>query len=81
MSRDADGTAIYSVRPGSSGGEGEAFLGMSGVGVARATVPHQVLAEDNQLPTVVWTCEVGGVQEAKWPVRTRRLVHMGGIWA
>lgn len=38
--------AIYRVRSGRSGGEGDAFLGMSGVGVARATA-HQVLAEDN----------------------------------
>lgn len=81
MSRDADGTAIYKVRPGRSGREGDAFLGTSGVGVARATVPHQVLAEDNRLLTAVWTCEVGDVQEAKCMVRTRRLEHMGGIWA
>lgn len=82
LSRDADDTAIYKVRQGGGCPLGKVWGGCLGMSRrARALVPHQVLAEDNQLLIAFWTYEVEDDLRVKWAVRTRRMEHIGSICA
>lgn len=80
MSRDVDDTAIYKVRQGGRCPLAKVWgrcLGMSRT--ERAMVPHQALAEDNQLWIAFWTHEVEDDLQVKWAVM--KMEHTGSMCA